>query len=402
MAMYTCDTVKDLLIRLSGQISDRIYNKGATVGPWQAGTPRGQWMDGMGTTQNNILWERTVPADNNGVEWQNVAVSDNISVDGCTITPEQVNFGQTERSMSLQKRHIQTQDICFEDLRSSFLFERFMGQLQNNLTFISQYVWDSRARDEYIRLSAHKVTENASFDLNATSFSGANPPTSRLTWGPLEQIYDFLEAEGAGMNGVSMGQAGTAGRPVFDLYTDGQSMRQLIRDDPELREDFRFAYEGQGINSPLLMTRGGQFTYNGYRFVNDSNVKRADVIGGVITYRPKYADPVAATKGVKQEVNPFWLYAQTQFSVVHIPAVYTQLVLATKGPIAGMPFEAVSWMGDFDFLVIKDKVCNPRGNKGFFDALFASASEPGLTHLGFVIWHNNCRPTLGLKPSCYS
>jgi hypothetical protein len=398
--MYTCDTVRDLLIRLSGQISDQIYNKGATIGPWVAGTPRGAWQDGQGNIQNNILWERTVPSDD-GDEWIDASNnSDNSSVDACIITPETLRFGQTERPMRLFKRHLQTEDICFEDLRSSFLFERFMGQLQNNLSFVSNYVWDSRARDEYIRLAEHKCTENGSFSIFSTSTSPAAPPTSTLTWGSLEQIYDFLEAEGAGMDGVSMGFAGAGGRKVFDLYTDGQTMRSLIRDDSELREDFRFAFEGTGIDSPLLRARGGEFTYNGFRFVNDANVRRFDIVGGVKVVRPKYKDPEAATKGVKQEVSSDWLYAKYQTSVIHIPAVYRQLMLGTKGPIAGMNFNAVSWMGDFDFLVILDKVCNPRGNKGFFDALFASASEPGLTHLGFTVDHLNCRPKRRLVTTC--
>lgn len=402
MAMYTCDTVRDLLIRLSGQISDRIYNKGATVGPWVAATPRGEWMDGMGTTQNNILWERTAPGDL-GTEWVDNQVSDNSSVDACNITPETLRFGQTERSMSLQRRRLDTEDICFEDLRSSFMFERFMSQLQNNLSFVSNYVWDSRARDEYIRLAGHKLTEKAVLDINATTTSAAVPPTSRLTWGTLEQIWDFLEAEGAGQDGVSVGNSGPASRPVFDLFTDSNTQRSLIRDDPELREDFRFAYEGQGINSPLLQQRGGSYTYNGFRFVNDSNQRRFDIVGGVKVIRPKYSQtPTAATKGVKNEVSPLWLYAQYATSVVHIPAVYTQLVPATRGGIAGMGFNPVSYMGDFKFLIIQDKVCNPDMNKGFFHSNFASASEPGLTHLAFTIDHLHCTPLRNLETSCYS
>jgi hypothetical protein len=65
-------------------------------------------------------------------------------------------------------------------------------------------------------------------------------------------------------------------------------------------------------------------------------------------------------------------------------------------------FDYYSHMGDFQFLVIKDKKCNPRGELGFFDALFASASEPGHTELGFVIRHLNCQPLRTLRPSCYS
>lgn len=400
MAMYTCDTVRDLLIRLSGQIGSKIYGRGATVGAWQAGTPRGSWPDGNGTTLTNLMWERTVPADL-GTEWQTTAVSDNSTVDACIVTPEVLRFGQTQRSMTMQKRHIQTEDICFEDIRSSFMFDQYLRKLQDNLRFVTDYVWDSRARDEYLRLSAHKLTENETFDINATSTSVGSPPTRALSWGTLEMIWDQLEAEGAGMSGVTMGRSGASARPVFDFYTDGQTMRDLLRQDDAIRQDFRFAYEGTGVNNPLLQMRGGEFAYNGFRFVNDSNQRRFDIIGGVKVNRPKYLDPVAASKGVKQEVNPSWLYAKYKTSAVHIPAVYTQLVLDTKGPVAGMPFNAVNWNGDFEFLVILDKVCNPRGNKGFFDALFASASEPGLTQLGWTIDALNCTPTR-IAHNCYS
>lgn len=399
MAMYTCDFVRDSIIRLTSQISSGFYGKGATIGPWQAGTPRGTWPDGQGDTINNILWERTVAADN-GDEWVDKTTSDNNGVDACVPATETLRWGQTERPMRIQRRRIITEDVCFEDLRSSFMYDRYMAALSQNLKFNTDYVWDSRARDEYIRLAEHKLTEGASFNISATSTSPALPPTSTLIWGSLEQIWDFLEAEGAGMNGVSMGKSAVNDRPIFDLYTDSTTIRNLIRQDPELREDFRFAYEGEGINSPLLMSRGTAFTYNGFRLVNDRNIRRFDIVNGVKFIRQKYAAATAATKGVKQEVNPLWLYAKYQTSVVHIPAVYTQLALSTKGGINGMGFDPVSWMGDFDFLIIKDKVCNPLGNKGFFNAQFASASEPDLTHLGFTIDHLRCPPNRTLITTC--
>jgi hypothetical protein len=156
-----------------------------------------------------------------------------------------------------------------------------------------------------------------------------------------------------------------------------------------------------GINSPLLQMRGSAFSYNGYRLVQDSNVKRFDIVGGNIVYRPKYlAATQDATVGWKQQQNPQWRYAKYQISVVHIPSVFTQRVPATKGPMEGMPFGAVNWMGNFEFLVIRDKKCNPKGNKGFFDAYFGSASEPGNTWLGFAIAHLNCPPLRNALTSC--
>jgi hypothetical protein len=400
MAEYSCDAVRDALFRLSGQYGNKIYGKGFTYGPWVAGTPRGTWEDGLGITLNNLIWERTLPTDA-GDEWVDANPSNFSTIDNCNVTPETLHWGQTSRAFRVQKRHLQTEEICFEDLRTSFQYEAFMGKLQQSLNAVGDFVWDSRDRDEYIRLSDHKVTETDVLDLDATSFTAANPPTRRLTWGTLESIYDYLDGEGVLDAGGAVGMSNKSGRPIIDLYSDANTIRDLIRQDPELREDFRFAYEGSGINSPLLQMRGSAMTYNGYRTVQDNKVKRYDIVGGQIVYRPKYLPAVQnATVGWTQAQNPQWRYAKYQISVVHIPAVYMQRVQATKGPIAGMPFNPVSFMGDFEFLVIRDKVCNPKGNKGFFDAYFGSASEPGLTHLGFAIAHLNCPPYRAALTSC--
>lgn len=388
MPSYTCDEVTNAFIAQTGLLNDRIYSKAAPSGPWIAATPRAEWKDGMSLVQNSLMWERSVPTDD-GDEWVDQVLSDG-SADACEMTPELLEFGQTERSMQMQKRNIQTQEFCVEDLRNDFQIAKVAEGIDKNLTYATQYVWESRDRREYIRLSDHKVTEKGSVDINATSFSGAAPPTSRLTWGTLEEIYNWLLIDGAGVDG-SLGKTGN-GRPVFDLFTDANTARDLIRQDPELREDFRFAYEGEGINSPLLGNLGATFTYNGYRIVFDPFPVRQDVIAGVITNRSPYKDPEATTNGKKQNVNPLYQYAQTQISVVHIPTVFTQRVPRPISSVGSMKFNPVNYMGDFQFLNIKDKKCNPRGTKGFFDAVFASASDPGMTNHGFSLWHLNCAP----------
>lgn len=400
MPSYTCDAVRDALFRLNGQYGNKIYGKGFTYGPWVAGTPRATWEDGQGIILNNLMWERMLPTDD-GTEWTDASPSDNNTLDACNTAAETLHWGQTSRPFRIQKRHIQTEDICFEDIRSSFMYMAFMGKLQKSLNAVSDFVWDSRDRDEYIRLSDHKVTEAETISLEATSFTGANPPTRRLTWGTLEMIYDYLDGEGIMDAGGATGVSDKSGRPIIDLYTDSNTIRDLIRQDPELRDDFRFAYEGQGINSPLLQMRGSALAYNGYRMVQDNKVKRYNIVGGNIVYVPKYLPAVQnATVGWTQQQNPNWRYAKYQISVVHIPSVFTQRVLGTKGPIDGMNFSAVSFMGEFEFLVIRDKKCNPKGNKGFFDAYYGSASEPGDTHLGFAVAHINCPPLRAALTSC--
>lgn len=400
---YTCDEVNDLFTRLSGQISPTMAQKRAGIGPWYAGTPKGEWVDGQGVVLNSLVFERTVPTDD-GDEWVDMNVSNPDSspaVDQCTLDPEIINFGQSSRSMRVQRRNIQTNDICVEDLRSDFQIAQVLSQMMTNLEFVKNYVWESRFRREYNRLAEHVITEDGSWDVNASSFDPANPPTSRLTNGTLERIYDYLIMNGANIDG-SVG-TGAGGRPIFDLYTDPNTSRDLRRQDPELREDFRFAFMGAGIDAPLLQMRGDAFAWDGFRHVYDSYPLRYEIVNGAQVFIPPFLDPVSATKGVKQELNTAYIYATYQISQVHITNGFRALIpRPVTNPGGKLMFDPVNYMGDFQWLNIKDKKCNPRGQKGFFDAVFASASEPGNTWNMFVIHHLNCPPQREMKFTCYS
>lgn len=391
---YDCPTITNAFIQETGRYINDIAMKAIPYTPWLANTPRGEWRDGMGPVQNSIIWERTVPTDT-GDEWTQTVTSDG-DANACLQDPEIVQFGQTTRSMRKFKRYIQTEDFCIEDLRDDFMIESFLRGVGRNLSGVSQYVWATRRRREYARLAEHKVTEKAAINLDATSFSAASPPTSKLLNGTLEQIYDYLKLNGAFVDGA-VGTSASA-RPVFTLITDANTSRDLIRQDPDLREDFRYAFMGMTEKSPLITAYGESRAYNGFKHVIDYP-QRWDIVGGAYVERHPYGAPTAATKGVKQELDPLYRYAEFQDSVIHIPSVYRELVpKPLSNPGGKFQFNPQTYMGEFDFKVILDKKCNPRGNNGFFDALFMSASEPGQTWHGFVIRHKNCLPAREIIP----
>lgn len=393
---YECDEVLNKFLQESGRISPAVFRKNIAMGPWISAIPRQTWEDGMGLIVSNTMWERTLPA-NEGDEWVDVANSDGADIDACTPTPEILNWGQTTRSMRVQRRNIQTPDICVEDLRTDFLITKFLNNLVRNLSVVSNYVWENRDRDETIRLSDHKITETGNaFDMTETTFDAADPPTSRLTNGTLERVYDWLMADGAAADGAA-GRTTAGNAPVFNLFTDRTTSRDLIRQDPELRNDFRYANP-----EALLNIRGEAISYNGFRHVIDPYPARYNIVGGAYVRVQPFSDPVATTKGVKQELNQAYLYAAYQDHVVQIPSVWTQRIPKPIGQLGPLKFNPVNYTGDFKFLVILDKLCNPRGTKGFFDAIFASASEPGNTYLGWVIRALNCPPIRKPQTSCYS
>ena len=286
--------------------------------------------------------------------------------------------------------------LIIVDLQNDFMIAPTLSNVMDQLETVTEWVWSNRFQNEYYNLCDHKITElQTGFDITGTThnFSG-NPPTSRLLQGTLEQVYTQLVLDGAVATSGAIGK-GANDQPIFALFTDAVTSRDLIRQDPDLRMDFRYADPDKLIN-----TLGTPYSYNGFKHVWLKFPPRYDVNGNRIY---PYQAQVQTTKGWKRIINTAYIYAPYQVSFIFIPTVFTCLYeRPTTAPGGGIKFDYASHMGEFQFLVIPDKYCNPRGELGFFDALYASASQPGHTYLGWAVAHLNCPPLRIPHPSCYS
>ena len=402
MPSYTCDDVNNAFISESGRLGGQLAKRLSPRGKWRNIIPFGEWVDGMGVVHNSVVWERTVPT-NDGTEWTENSPSGTDSLigdvtnnDQCLMNPETVRFGQTTRSMRKSSRNIRTDWFCVEDLRDDYSIREMLGGVMTNLGWITHYVWENRLQDEYERMCEHKVTENGSFNIEATSFNAATPPTSKLLNGTLEQIYQWLIADGAGVDGAIGTSEG--GHPIFTLFTDMNTDRDLIRQDPELRIDFRYDPEKVKL---LTQAYGMERAWNNFKHVYNPFQPRYEISGGNYVRVQPYKDPEAATKGYKQLLRKEYIYATYAKSYVVVPQVMTMQVPKTiTNPGGDLKFDPVNYMGDFAWLNIPDVKCNPRGRKGFFDAIFTSATNPGVTWYGFAIMHLNC-PPLRTGVDCY-
>jgi len=393
-----CNAINTAIVRETGRIGPEIYTRVVLSDGWIGLVPSDVWPDEMGLVQTNMTFERMLPADDSEA-WTDVAVSDGTS-NNCLPATEILKWGQTLRTWNLQKIAKQTEDFCIEDLRSAFQLGQVLQEFTKGLTVVSQRVMANRNRNEYIRLASHKVTERAVLDLEASSFDASNPPTSRLTNGTLEQIYMRLLGEGAGGDALGFG---AGARPVFGLFTDATTSRDLIRQDGALRTDFNFAYQGRGLAQPLLMPLGAQYEYDGFTHMIDMNQPRYNIVGGVYVRVPRYSAAVATTKGFKRDFNPGYQYAQYADSIVFVPSVYTRRVpKPISSPGGRFQFNPVNYMGEFAWKNIPHAVCNPDGTIGFFRAVYSTGSEPVHPEYGFVVRHLNCPAIRKLQGSCYS
>jgi len=403
MTEADCSAINTAIIRESGRISPEIYNKLVRSTPWIGLTPRDQFPDEMGLTQTSLIFERMLPS-NDAEAWADVAPSDGTS-NNCLPPVEIIKWGQSARNWSLQKIAKETEEFCIEDLRSAFQLAKTLQNYTNGLTTVTRWVWENRNRNEYIRLAAHKITEAAggNYDINASAFDPAKPPTSRLTWGTLKQIRSLLVREDAGDSAVGINSGGGS---VYGLMTDENTQDLLIHDDPEARNDFRFAWQGAGANSPLIkapfMLDG--FSYNGFKFMTDFFPARYEIVNGAYVRVQPFKDAQAATSGFKRELNPAYIYATYQDTVVHVPTVFTQRIpKPITNPGGKFRFNPVNYMGDFKWIMeAPGSKCNPDGTIGRFRAVFASASEPVHPEYGYVVRHLNCAPVRTLRTSCDS
>lgn len=385
---YDCADIDNMLLAETGRyMQGTLARRLSPRGKWRNAIPFESWQDGMGVVHNSIVWERMVPT-NDGDEWTQNTPSTGDNTSQCDLTPEIIEFGQSTRSWRKSSRNIRTDWFCLEDLRDDHRVKDMLDALQKNLGWVSHYVWENRIQDEYDRMAEHKLTENGAMDIEGTAFDAAHPPTSRLTSGTLRQIYQWLMADGAGEE-RAIGLT-TGGHPVLQLFTDMNTDVDLIQQDPELRQDFRYDPEKVKI---LTRAYGMERSWDGYQHVFNPFQPRFEIVNGHYVRVQPYKDPETATKGKKQLLRKEYLYATYAKSYVVIPQVYTMEVpKAITNPGGNLSFKPIDYMGDFAWLNIQDAKCNPRNQKGFFDAIYASAARPMDTWFGFAIMHLNCPP----------
>lgn len=385
---YTCEEINEMFLSETGRfMQNTLARRLSPMGRWRNAIPFDSWQDGMGTVHNSIVWERTVPS-NDGDEWTENTPSTGDASSQCDRVPEIIQFGQSTRSWRKSSRNIQTPWFCLEDLRDEHRVKDMLAALDKNLGWVTHYVWENRIQDEYERMSEHKVTENATMNLEGTSFSGANPPTSKLLLGTLRQIYEYLMGDGAGAEG-GIGLT-VNGAPIMQLFTDGATIEDLVRQDPSQAIDFRYDPDKVKI---LTKAYGMERAHDRYQYVLNTFQPRYTIDGGVITRVQPYTDPMAATKGVRQNFRKEYLYAPYAKSYIVMKQVMTMEVpKAITNPGGRLTFPPIDYMGQFAWLNLPDYRCNPRGEKGFFDAVFASAARPDETWYGWTIFHRRCPP----------
>ena len=278
-------TINDFLVENSPQISVDINIKMMEAPtPWITLYRQEFWEDSKSRIKKTFQWDRAMLSGGaDEVDWADMtsAVSfDNDAAnhqaqtsDGHIPPSDSVVFGQTLREYNLKWKALWGPPMNVETMRDKFEASRQVGAAVTVMTDQIREYWIDRKRSEYKRIAGNLCVLDSGFalsgltDYNKMAFPAATgTDSSILTNGFLDEIYEYLNHQGAGGDALGSANAG----PVYTLVTSPRQSRRIIMADPDVREDFRYSSQ----NEKLLGSMRTKGSYNGWAHSLDETCDR--------------------------------------------------------------------------------------------------------------------------------
>jgi hypothetical protein len=311
MATYT---VSDLMVQQAPQIGPMINQKimGRPT-PWITLGRKETWADQTSSVQKTFQFDRAMLTSALGaqyaeeVEWANVATdvtlndaeANHLSGTGDGLPPaDTVEFTETLRDYRLQHKAVWGPPMNTNNLRDKFVRVKQMDACTTALADQGRELQINRGRSEYTRIADNLVVLDSAFSLTGGKYGSmgfpvpsgaAHTDASILTNGFTDIMYEFLNHQGAA--GDSLGMAG--GSAGYSLVTSPRQSRRLIMADPDVREDFRYSSQNEG----LLAAMGKKWSYNGFVHTCDEKVNRWEYMNEATKY-VTIAAPVGTADGI--------------------------------------------------------------------------------------------------------
>jgi hypothetical protein len=243
---------------------------------------------------------------------------------------------------------------------------------------------------------------------STVDLSGVVDPQCGLTQDVLDQTALQLAEDGADepdSNGwITNGGSG----PVYPLLIGQEASNELLLNNAELREDFRFAYEGMGDANPVIQRLGASRVIKNFRHVVTRFPARWKIVGADMIRVPRFlmsSSSTYATKGQVAIVNPDWQnpnVASVEAALVLSPWVFTEEVLRPVNSAPGMTWTPQNYMGDWRFVTGNDAllgfddctgVADPTHKLGRHFAEYRHAAKPIFPDFGRMILFRRCPAT---------
>lgn len=401
-----CENPFDMFKMHSEDFLADLYKQTSPMSVFYNLIPRSDYKHGAGLVRSVFTIGRSLPTTNTP-EFERIALTDGETYTGsCTTTYNTVPVGFFEKTYSPEKFGWKGEPICSDDLIYSWQVESFIPSYISAMGKNTMWTVDNRYKAIYDHFVPKAVAAvDFAYDTGGTGLPGQAPDltlddtTCELTQDMLDETAEQLIHEGADIDPSSDGwiNYGPNG-PMFTLDIGLKMSKQLFRNNAELRDDIRHAWDGSNNESPLLRRLGAARVLGNFKHLVNAFPTRYTYAGGDYTEVNTWVADGSATKGTPVKINPAYLTAEYEAVRVLSPYVFTSEIVRPVNSAGGLTWPAKSYMGDWIFKTggnnIGEEHClDPFEKLGKHFAEFAHAPRPVKPLYGRLIIFRRCPTT---------
>lgn len=371
---------------------------------WVNLVPREEFKRNTGLEQTTYTLGDVEPTDN-PAQWSAETITDaNTPAGACAINDYDLNWGFDTRVYSPEKIRLRGPVLCKDNFTYNYMPEKFLGGYVERLGQASQRTLEFRLQEHYISGSnkyiAGRDTEVVGVALPAGQQYATLPalqPTSQLTQDMLDQLSVSLNDKGAA-NQTDPTQYGFfdwgPDGPLYTLYIGQQASKSVTINDPSRVTVNNFADMGMGNEALLRKRIGSSKVYYNFRHVMNPIPPRYIWDGTKLVRVPVYIQIPGSGGGLVSILNPAWKTAPYEAAFVLNPLVMTDHMVQPDVNPAGIPFDPISYMGEWDFITGAYRLgldCeDPQDKFGRHLATFKHAVELVHPEYGYTILFRRC------------
>lgn len=370
----------DRVIRKKMRQTSSIYRNIQPIGPFKLGEGYVRkvhtFYQGLDDQAGLTKWEPETTFRAPGTNGQ-----DDPGYDPCTYKAHMLGYGFKTEQYSGYRTSRRSPNYCINDFIYDWEFEQQLGLILNSFGDVGMQVWDNYGREMYMNFSQKFIATDSLVPIRYTydPFSSIQMTVpkdtviSTLTMRHIDSIWQQLALQ------VPEGAlAQDSGMPMFGMAIHPYDWDDVIKREPAIREDFRYA------RPDLLVDGVGKFSrFRGFAMTFDLQAPRAKVIGkdadgNLLLERVVPFKEEAITQGTRWEVDPDYLNAEYTIINFIIKNVFEKQV----PPVAPGKFGKAAFgttpsnMGELQWINIPDVETNVLGEKGFFFSRFKAFAKP--------------------------
>lgn len=413
-----CATPFDALRMRVEDLGPTLYVRASYKDPWLNLVNRESWPVGAGLVRSAFTVGRSEPATDEET-WVEIAVTDGENYTGsCSTTYNATYVGYKENTYKPEGFGLVGPLICQDDLtlhwNSADFWEKYFQALEKrNVKSITNrlanvymnYVPKAAANTDFHYIDGDISTQPAAstVDLSTLDISECG-----LIQDYLDTTAQILMEEGAtdpNSNGwITMGPSG----PEFPLMIGSEASNILLRQNAELRQDYRDAYNGLGLANPVIQRLGATLIIKNFRHMITLFPPRWKIVNGAYVRVPTWVmstNANDASKGRVAIVNPDWqdaTIATHEGCIVWNPWVMTEEVLMPVNSLPGAQLKPQNYFGEWKFVTGNDAllgfdsctgVADPTHKLGRHFAEYRHALKPIFPTYGRLIVFARCPAT---------